>query len=444
MIGIIGPGDSIETVLAVAREENLEERTLARAYESLDEAPIIAHELDQVCRVILFTGRAPFVVGTHGAALRARVQFVPHAGADLYRALIFVLREFAGTLPRLSIDTIEEPIVAETYRDLGLAPPPRVIPLSTDADEPAIRSAADLVAAHRALYDAHEVDLCLTCVGSVYRHLTAAGVRAVRVTHTRSAIREALRQADLAARLAQTEATQPAALMISIPERSEAEENLGPYEAQRRRLRDHQMLLDIADRLQGRLVDLGGGRFVVYTSRGMVEASISRLMDGYDSPFRTERLPSGAQVGIGLGGTVAAAEENAQRALVMGERGGDLHIAFPGGEVFRVSSDRRTFRYRLRETDDASVRLGRELGLGPLAVARLTSALRQVDPTAVTASELARAYGIETRSARRLMAALHRVGIATKLGRQGGGRAGRPQTVYCIDVARLIGPEGAA
>jgi hypothetical protein len=40
------------------------------------------------------------------------------------------------------------------------------------------------------------------------------------------------------------------------------------------------------------------------------------------------------------------------------------------------------------------------------------------------------------------MTALGRAGIATRLGRQGGARAGRPQTVYRIDVSRLIPAEG--
>ena len=70
---------------------------------------------------------------------------------------------------------------------------------------------------------------------------------------------------------------------------------------------------------------------------------------------------------------------------------------------------------------------------------RLTRALRQVDPTAMTASDLALAYGIEARSARRLITALRRAGIATSNGRQGGPRAGRPQTVYRIDLDRLAG-----
>lgn len=57
----------------------------------------------------------------------------------------------------------------------------------------------------------------------------------------------------------------------------------------------------------------------------------------------------------------------------------------------------------------------------------------------MTAFDLALAYGIEAWSARRLMTALRRAGIATTSGRQGGPRAGRPQAVYRIDMDRLAG-----
>jgi predicted ArsR family transcriptional regulator len=123
----------------------------------------------------------------------------------------------------------------------------------------------------------------------------------------------------------------------------------------------------------------------------------------------------------------------------MGRRDGALHVGFPDGEVLRADPGRPTSTYRLRETRQTTERVSRELGIGPLALTRLTRALRQVDPSAVTASDLAMAYGIEARSARRLITALTRAGIATRSGRQGGPRAGRPQTVYRIDMDRLAG-----
>ena len=439
MIGIIGPSDSVELALSVAQGEGLGASVVARTYDAVHEAPAMALELDQICQVILFTGRVPYALGREGDRLQATLQFVPHSGADLYRTLVRLLREFKGEMPRVSLDTIEPRIVEEAYEDLGLDVPRHVLPLEVEGDADSIRSAADITAFHVAAYRAGAVDVCLTCVGSVYRDLRVAGVPASRITHTKSVMRDALRQAHLAARLAITESTQPAAVLLNVPGlRARSVDDRGAYDVQRRRLRAREQILDFAERLQGRLADLDDETFIVYTSRGAIEGAVSRLIAGQSGPLELQRLPSDVRVGVGLGSTVPAAEDNARRALVMGERQGDLHVAFADGEVFRASIDRPPATFRLRETHEPTLRLARQLGLGPLALSRLTRALRQVNPTAVTASELARAYGIEARSARRLITTLQRAGIATRLGRQGGPRAGRPQTVYQIDLDRLI------
>jgi len=439
VIGIIGPSDSAELAVSIAEEEGLAAQVVARAYRSVDEAPGLALELDQICQVLLFTGRVPYALGRRAHNLRAELRFVPHSGADLYRTLVLLLlREFEGRLPRASLDTIEASIVREAYEDLGLEPPVHILSLEIAGDEDNIRNAEDIFDFHVARFRAGEVDVCMTCVGSVYERLRDAGVPTWRITHTKSAMREALRLAQLVARLAITEATQPAVVLINVPGlRIGSTDDGGPYEVQRRRLRSREAVLDLAERLQGRLADIDDETFIVYTNRGTIEGAVSRLMAGQGGPLELGRLMSDMRVGVGLGSTVPEAEENARLALVMGDRRGDLHVAFAGGEVFRASRERPPTTYRLRETHEPTLRLARELGLGPLALTRLTRALRQLDASALTATELARAYGIEARSARRLITSLRRAGIATPLGRQGGPRAGRPQTVYRIDLSRL-------
>ena len=439
MIGIIGPVDSIELAISVAREEGLQDNVIARSYASIEEASLLAAELDEICQVLLFTGRAAFALGRRADSLRADLQFVPHSGTDLYRTLVLLVREHKGELPRVSLDTIDPEVVRESFEDLGLAPPLHVMPLDLAGDADGIQSARDIVDFHLSRYRGGDVDVCLTCLGSVYSKLVAEGVPAWRISHTKSGMREALQRAHLAERLAITETTQPAAVLIKIPDRTDEEG--GAYVKQRRRLRVREGVIDFAELMQGRLVDIDDETLVVYTNRGTVEAAVSRLTAGHGGPLELQRLPSDARIGIGLGATVAAAEENAKRALMMGHGSSDLHVAFADGEILRAPADGPPATYKLRETKQSALRLAQQLGLGPLGLARLIRALRQLDATAITATELARAYGILPRSTRRILTSLQRAGIATPLGRQSGARAGRPQTVYRIDLERLIQSE---
>lgn len=444
MIGIIGPADSAALLTALAGELGLADRVVARVYGEIDEAPTLARDLDPICRVLLFTGRAPYTLCRRLRDLSAVLQYVPQSGADLYCTLIHLLQEFEGRLPRVSLDTIEPWVVDEAYADVSMPPPHHLISLEVEGEEERMRPVSELIAFHRERWEAGEVDICLTCIGSVDRELQAHGIPSRRISHTRSALREALRQAQLAERLVLTETTQPAAVLIRLPEvRGGGRGRGGHYEAQRRLLRTREALLSLAERLQGRLTDLDEESFIVTTNRGTVEAAISRLATDKGGPLRLDRLPGDARIGIGLGTTVPGAEENARRALVMSHGPGDIHVAFTDGKLMRIGRDEEGTALRLRETQEPQRRVAQELGIGPLALARLTRALRQVDASQVTATELSRAYGIEPRSARRLMTSLLRAGIATPAGRQGGPRAGRPQTVYRVDMARLAPGEEA-
>lgn len=441
VIGVIGPADSVALVLSVAAEMGVSDQVVGRAYQDIDEALDLALALDSVCQVLLFTGRVPYAIGRASNLLVARLRYVPHSGADLFRALAHLLRDHHGTLPRISLDTIEEAIVREAYADMGADPPRHVLALETTGDPERVRSASDIVAFHRDLARAGEVDVCVTCVGEVDRELRAEGVPTWRISHTRVAIREALHQALLAARLSLTESSQPAVVLVhaaSLREAVSANVGAGAYHLQRQRLRMRQAVLDLAERLQGRLAEVDEATIIVYTSRGAVESAVARSSSDPGVPFELTGLVEDLGIGAGLGATVAAAEEHARQALALGERDGGLHVVYQDGSVVRASGTGTASTFRLRRTDAGALQVARELGIGPLALASLTQALRKVDASAVTASELARAYGIEARSARRLMTSLQRVGIATATGRQGGGGAGRPQTVYRIDVGRLV------
>ncbi len=438
MIGIVGPADSTALVLAVARDEGIDHEVLARHYRRVEEAQPIAAELDQVCQVILFTGRVPYALAAAGGPYRATLQYVPHSGADLYRAIVHLQRSHHGDLPRVSLDTIEPAVVAEAWRDLGLDPPTHVLTLEPDDDGDRLRPTSDITAFHRARYERGEVDVCVTCLGSVYRDLDALGVPAWRISHSRTVVRDSLRQAYLAARLAITEASQPAAVLVKLGTAAATTDETAVYDVMRRRLTGRMAVVGIAEGLHGRVVDLDEDTLVVYTTRAAVEASLARLATDGSGPFAPGRRDADSALGIGIGATIPAAEEHARRALAMGDRYGELHVALPEGEVVLATGDVDRSGYRLRETHQPTLRIAQEIGLGPLAFARLVRALRQVDVGSVTASELARAYGIEPRSARRLMTALVRAGVARRMGVQGGPGAGRPQTVYRVDVERLL------
>lgn len=439
MIGVIGPHDSVALTAHVAAELGLQDSVLSRAYRVADEAPALARELDAVCHVILFTGRAPYALAQRAGEFKAILDFVPHGGIDLYRALVLVLREHGGRLPRVSVDTIDRATVEETYRDLGLEPPQHVLSLEQEGEGPAIRAAVDVMRFHAERYRSGDVELCLTCLGSVFADLGRAGVPVVRVEHTRAALRDALMRALLTDRLTRMEATQIAVAVIDLSEvRDRATAASTPYESGRLDLRIRQQIIDFAERLQGTVTDGTGSTFVIHATRGSIEREIARLRAGEPIGIVFRRTPASVHVGFGMGESAASAEENARRALALSRHSNEPHLVLADGTILRLGRELAEPAYRFRETDEQMLALARDLGLGPLTLSRLLAALRRLDPAAVTARDLARTYGVATRSARRLLTRLERSGVATVLGQEAAPRAGRPQSVYRIDLDRLL------
>lgn len=437
MIGIIGPEDSVRLTLEVAEAEGRADEVTARSYTDPEQAPQLARDLDDVCQLILFTGRIPYALVAADGGLRADIDFMPHSGIDLYRTLARMLIVHGGQLPRVSVDTIEANTVQDTYHDIDLESPTEILPI-TDESGKLIAGRAEIIRYHRERYESGAVEACLTCLGSVHRDLTALGVPVWRVEHTHASVRDALRRAWLETAMHQSQATQTAVMLVELTEPAARQGN--QYDAERRRLRLREVLLEHAQRMRGRLSIVDDTTFLITTTRGTVERAIERHRSGHTSLLTLRGVEVPHAVGFGVGTTVAAAEDNARKALVLGQQSGHTQVVLPNGEIY--SAVATGVQVKLREMAPAMLRVSEQLGLGTLSTRRLLDALHRVDPSEVTARQLADVYGVETRSARRLLNSLRTAGYAEEAGVQVSTGAGRPQTVYRIALQRLASALG--
>lgn len=426
MIGIVGPPDSVNLAKQVAVEVGLASTILTRTYESLNQAVQLAHDLDPLCSVILFTGRAAFVRALTEGRFQSVLDYIPHNSVDLYPPLIALLRQHQGQMIRISLDTISQAAVTEVFEDLGLPPPNHLLGLDEAGLLFAAGDASNIVDFHLSAFRQGEVDCCLTCLQPVQAKLIEAEVPVIRIRHTRATVGDALRRASLASRLVRSEATRSAALWVEIVDGS-------AVRGGRDKMRE--ALARYADRLSGTATEVDPKSFVIHTTRDAIENGATRHGAGHTSAFDTSSLPASVIIGAGVAITVASAEEYAHRALQLARDTGEVHVLYDDGTVLRPGSLRSN--RRVRDIEASAGSLAGRLGMRGLAVTRLIDALRRVDPDAVTASQLAAAHGIKPRSARRLLQALEKTGLAHRLGHLAGPTSGRPQTAWQVDVAGL-------
>jgi DNA-binding transcriptional ArsR family regulator len=425
MIGVIGSRDSVELAIKVAAELGMADEVVGRSYREIHEATALARQLEPACSVLLFTGYVPYLLAQAdtGTEFGALLEFVPHPGIDLYRALAVVLRDHGGRLPPVSLDTISEEVAEETYRDLGLPPPRHILPRGVYTAELAATPAGAVAAFHVERYERGDVQVCLTCLGHVAVELQARGIPVVRIEHTRSTLRDALTRAALAARVARIEDAQIAVAVVRLRNAPEGREP-GPVRT---------AIASLAERLHGVLTHSGAGTFLVHTTRGAIERHLAVSEWRRDQLAAEVGLPADVGMGFGVGSTAAEAEGNARWAMKLGGRSDHVYLTLADGTIRGGDSGEGGSRRHpggLRRPVTGT-------GLPPAMLARLAAASRQLDAGAFTARELADAYGVEARSARRILAALREAGIAAVSGSKAIG-AGRPETLYLIDVDRLL------
>jgi len=425
MIGVVGSADSVGHVVRMAEKMDLAEGLIARVYNRPEEASDLAAEIDPACNIILFTGRVPYALTVARTRLTATPQYIPHSGVDLYRTLVLLAREHGGVIPRLSIDTLDEQVVRENFEEVGLVAPRHVYALGDLAAGDAARAEA-MVAFHREQFDRGNTDLAVTCIAWVREQLEHEQIPAVRVRHTDSSVRDSLNRATLTSQLERSEASQVAVLAAPGGD--------GDFSAD---VWEHfETLARIVD---GRMMS-GAGSTTILTTRGSLERELNR---GQVRRILAELSAAQSWIGVGLGHSLPHAEENAKYALTVAAVTQDHHEVLPDESIRRLS-DSTTAKLRLRNTDSRLMAAARLGGIGPTTFSRLQAALAKLGREDMTAKELARAYGVEPRSARRLLVALQKAGIARPLGSQAPPGAGRPQVVYKIDLELLFDPDSAS
>jgi hypothetical protein len=424
MIGIIGSADSVGLVSQVASEMDLAEGLVVRSYSQPEEAPGYVRELDPVCGVILFTGRVPHDLAKSHASPDVATDYIPHSGADLYRTLVVMARRYGGRLPASSIDTISADVVQENYDDLGEIPPRHIY--APDAILRGDVGLQDLVDFHRNLYAQGEVETCITCLSHVRDQLEALDVPVFRVAHTRGAVRDSLRRAALTAQLRTATASQIAVIAIGASDDGAP----GTLSA---------TVDNLSDIVRGRLIAEGPGASNIATTRGAVEGELQRR--GRELKRMLADLDRiGARIGVGFGTSLPHAEEQARYALGIATATRMHSVVMPDGSITRLDDGERT-GIRVRDTDRRRLEAARQAGIGPITFSRLQAALASLGTHRFTAKEFALAYGVETRSARRLLTGLISAGLAQTSGAQPAPRAGRPQVIYELDVRALLASE---
>ncbi|WP_146991906.1 hypothetical protein [Bradyrhizobium macuxiense] len=425
MIGVVGPDDTVAMIERVAEEIGLNSILVVAKYKSPRETAELVRALQPVCPVILFSGRLPYRLAISAGFAPDNLDYIPHEGTDLFRALALVAlgKGYTGQFPKFSFDCMAERDVSEAYDELRLSDDYHVIPLEIDSDSSEI-NLDRIISTHRSLLEQGKIEHCFTCIRSVFETLSASRLPVFRINHARISVRQALLRAQLRHELVQAEASQVAICVLS--QRS-ASNTRGKHST--KRLSKAAGLC--SDLLGGRIVKIDLNEALWITTRGAIDRHLKAL------PLSSVSVRDPAFIlGIGIGPNADQAEAFARQA--------QQRTSSPATRYFQIQQTafivEKMDPNEAREERQSDLKAARNLQVSPAVIRRLGVVFQELDPNGFTSAELAKSYSIQPRSARRLLTLLKDRGFVEECGLGARHRAGRPELIYRIFLDRMLFP----
>lgn len=435
-VAVIGPHDLVETVLQ-AGEVFPELSMFPAPYPHEQDTLNVVAGVRERADILLFTGPIPYRLALDSDPGLPMVH-VHYSGTALYKVLFDFFRRRPAAFDeevRISVDVLQTQELAEQLDELGLTR--RQIHVKSYAS--GIRH-DDLVAFHYDLWKKGRVTATVTCVTSVYQQLSELGVPAFRVIPTRSSIRDCLSRALLEGKSLRLSRTQIAIGILSIDHYERVlKEAVSEYDIQRKKIVLQQILVDFGEATQSLIKWNDSGEASFITTHGIIEQVTRKFQEAPLLLGVMERLQWNASIGIGLGRTANEAEGKAREALQKAKAGGggNCFLMMQDGLVYGPLGSELTLKYSARSEDPELISLAKKAGLSVGTINKLISLCRRLGTSTLTAAQLAEGFGITLRSARRIMAALEKYGIASIVGEEQPVGRGRPRQIYALNLENL-------
>lgn len=403
--GVIGPSDLVPQVAGLVEAvPDLTARQLAYRREQETEELIRAHA-DEVDGW-LFTGVVPHQIARSAGVLRLPAEHVSYSGVTLLGALFRLHRE-GGDVGLVSVDTLAPDEVDETVAEAGLPGGST----QTMPYEPHVRS-RDVIGFHRRAREQDGATVAITCLRSAYDVLRKE-IPVVRLAPSPRDIREAID-----------------ALVLKVRDRlhSDAQVALGFVELDRPDT-GNELDRDLAE-LGGAVVRIDAERYLLVTTRGPLERATTNFAN---APFldRLAKRHQAVHVGLGLARSAGEAAAYASRALARARAQGDI------AAVLGTHHDADVVLTRGLITQPKPLdlaQLASRVGMSRSTLQSLRKVAHAEENRHVTATQVAEAFSIQERSARRLLKRLERAGAAVPVGTLSEGQMGRPPVIYRLDL----------
>ena len=430
-LGLLGVEDSLPVMQSIVADYP-DFEPVPCLWRNIDEVVPILQEYDPKVDMWLSAGRIPYLTAQEWGGLIHPIFHLPYKGASLYRTLCKVFYTQKIKMNEISFDSILEDDLKEVFDELGIAEAPAYVrPFQAGMSE------EDNVRYHYDLWKAGKTKLAITCAWNVKNGLEELGVPYYRVLPARTAVESTL---NMMLRLREMEGVRDAQIAVQMLEFDSldvmAQEWRSTDDLYSAEMQTKQRLITYAKKVCGSLKAAGAGRFIVFTTRGMLREMTADFTQRPVNDAYKELESGFAACGIGIGRSAYEAEFYAAKALVQAKT--------YGKGAWMVFFDDKTVIGPLGKADQLAYSCSVEhlwaasekTSISIATLSKIERLMQKEQRTTLSAYELAQGLRILPRSARRIMLELEKAGLAVVVGEETFGGRGRPRKCYKIFLRR--------
>lgn len=428
-VGIVGPKRSVKRIIQYAEQINSDLMFREYAYHTANETVGILEKYHGEVDFWLFSGNIPYTIAKRSPYfVNERMQFINISINSFYRGILELSQKIGKLAKNVSVDTLD--ILEQDYQV-------RIEELKERLDHFYIKrfhseTSIDEIACHHiALWNENKIDIAITAYPSVEEKLAAMGIPVYWIGPMEQDIYYTLQLFSERIQTFYYKETQTTALIVQVKnfEKIKKEHALG-YDIHFLQLNLTKIVLQICEKIDGYFIDAGNGRFILFSSRGIVERNFNTIQEMINILDVETGQP--ALVGIGHAQTVYYAENFATRALqeAATKEGKNIAIMTEDGTITEYLQNGPKITYHSRsENLEVIEKLG-NTSISPKMFSKIEAKLTELKLDTFSAKVLAKEMEMSERNAQRILSELLSAGLVVYSGSEKRNTRGRSAKLY--------------
>lgn len=428
-VGVVGPKRSVDKIIQYIQHLEQDIQFIGFPYNTANETIDILENNHHGADFWLFSGNIPYVIAKQSRHFSTeRMQFIHISINSFYRGILELSHQLGKFAKRVSIDTLD--LLEPDYQD-------KIEELKGLLDELYIKrfhpetSITEIIDYHLELWERNQIDIVITAYPVVEEALNKRGIPVYGVGPMEQDIYYTFQLLSEKIRTFYYKETQTTALTIQFKNFNAIKNRYeNGYGIHFLRLKVLKIILQICEIIDGYFVEEQNARFLLFSSRGIVEQNINTI---YELIHRLEvEAEELAYVGIGHATTVYYAERFASKALEQALEQDFKGIIIMGedGTVTEYQHNSSQLTYTSRIENMEIVKKLESASISPKMFSKLEAKMNELKLESFSSKIIAKELEMTERNAQRILSELLAAGLIEYCGSEKRNTRGRSIKLY--------------